>query len=99
MNKQSKETSKVKTMENTNVNINVSIEKKKSNAAWICGLIGFITSLPNSLCALLCAATVTGAAAINAGVTKDGAGFDQTAANVAAEEASNNASGLLWAVL
>ena len=86
-------------MENSNVNINVSIEKKKSNAAWICGLIGFITSLPNSLCAVLCAATVTGAAGLNAGLSSENADFDQAAANAAATDAASGASGLLWAVL
>ena len=42
-------------MENSGVTVMVNVEKKKSNAAWICGLIGFITSLPNSFCAMICA--------------------------------------------
>ncbi len=86
-------------MENSNVNIQVSVEKKKSNASWICGLIGFITSLPNSLCALLCAATVTGAAGINAGLANENGAFDQAAADAAATDTASGAGGLLWAVL
>ena len=78
-------------MENSNVTVSVSVEQKKSNAAWICGLIGFITSLPNSLCALLCA----GAATAAAGFTEE----NPAAANAAMEDAAKGATGLLIAVL
>jgi len=50
-------------MENQNVSVAVTTVKKKSNAAWICGLIGFITSIPNTFCALLCAGAAAGLAA------------------------------------
>ncbi len=78
-------------MENSNVTVSVSVEQKKSNAAWICGIIGFITSLPNSLCALLCA----GAATAAAGLTEE----NPAAANAAMEDAAKGATGLLIAVL
>ena len=78
-------------MENSNVTVSVSVEQKKSNAAWICGLIGFITSLPNSLCALLCAGATTAAA----GLTEE----NSAAANAAMEDAAKGATGLLIAVL
>ena len=79
-------------MENSNVTVNVaSATPKKSNAAWICGLIGFITSLPNTLCALLCA----GAATAVAGFTEE----NPAAANAAMEDAAKGATGLLIAVL
>ena len=78
-------------MENSNVTVSVSVEQKKSNAAWICGLIGFITSLPNSLCALLCA----GAATAAVGFTEE----NPAAANAAMEDAAKGATGLLIAVL
>ena len=79
---------------------------KKSNAAWICGLIGFITSLPNSLCAMLCAATVTAAEGFSAGISvglADDGSFNDAAAAAAADAAMNEtasqASILLVAVL
>lgn len=71
---------------------------KKSNAAWICGLIGFITSLPNSLCAMLCAATVTAAEGFSAGLADDGS-FSEAAADAAMNETASQASILLVAVL
>ena len=86
-------------MEKQDVTIAVNVEQKKSNAAWICGLIGFITSIPNSFCAVLCAGAVTAASGISAGLNAEGNEFNQTAANVAAEEAGRGASGLLWIVL
>ena len=86
-------------MEKQDVTIAINVEQKKSNAAWICGLIGFITSIPNSLCAFLCAGAVTAASGISAGLNAEGNEFNQTAANAAAEEAARGASGLLWIVL
>ena len=86
-------------MEKQDVTIAVNVEQKKSNAAWICGLIGFITSIPNSLCALLCAGAATAASGISAGLNAEGNEFNETAANVAAEEAARGVSGLLWIVL
>ena len=86
-------------MENSNVTVSVNVEQKKSNAAWICGLIGFITSLPNSLCALICAGTATAAAGLSAGLTADSNNFNAAAADAAAEDAAKGATGLLIAVL
>ena len=86
-------------MENSNVKVSVDVVQKKSNAAWICGLIGFITSLPNSLCALICAGATTAAAGLSAGLSAKGADFDQAAADAAAAKAATGASGLLWTVL
>ncbi|MBE6389384.1 MAG: hypothetical protein E7043_04345 [Lentisphaerae bacterium] len=86
-------------MEKQDVTIAVNVEQKKSNAAWICGLIGFITSIPNSFCAFLCAGAATAASGISAGLNAEGNEFNETAANVAAEEAARGTSGLLWIVL
>ena len=86
-------------MENSNVKVSVDVVQKKSNAAWICGLIGFITSLPNSLCALICAGATTAAAGLSAGLSAKGADFDPAAADAAAAKAATGASGLLWTVL
>ena len=86
-------------MENSSVTVSVNVEQKKSNAAWICGLIGFITSLPNSLCALICAGAATAGAGLSAGLTAEGNNFNQTAANAAVEDAAKGATGLLVAVL
>lgn len=58
-------------MENSSVTVMVNVEKKKSNAAWICGLIGFITSLPNAFCAMICAGVAAAAEEANGG---DGSG-------------------------
>ena len=86
-------------MENSSVTVAIDVVKKKSNAAWICGLIGFITSLPNSLCALICAGATTAAAGISAGLSAEGTDFDRAAADAAANEAASGASALLWIVL
>lgn len=86
-------------MENSDATVVVKVEQKKSNAAWICGLIGFITSLPNSLCAVLCAGAVTAAAGVSAGMAANGESFDQAAANSAAEGTAAGAGVLLWLVL
>lgn len=40
--------------------------KPKSNAPWILGIIGFCTSIPNVLCAMLCAGLVAGVTETNA---------------------------------
>ena len=76
-------------MENQEMTVNVNVEQKKSNAAWICGLIGFITSIPNTLCALLCA----GAAAAASGIQEDGT-FDEAAA----DKAAGGAAAYFWVI-
>lgn len=77
-------------MENQEMTVNVNVEQKKSNAAWICGLIGFITSIPNTLCALLCA----GAAAAASGIQEDGT-FDEAAA----DKAAGGAAAYFWVIV
>ena len=85
-------------VQNQNMNVSVTVENKKSNAAWICGLIGFITSIPNSFCALICAGASVAAAGLNAGLDEQG-NFDEKAADAAADSAATGAAVLLWAVL
>ena len=36
--------------------------KPKSNAPWICGIIGFVCCIPNVLCTFVCGALMAGAA-------------------------------------
>ena len=46
--------------------VNIVAVKQKSNAPWILGIIAFVTSLPNLLCAFLCAGAT---AAVSGGLT------------------------------
>lgn len=46
--------------------VNIIAVKQKSNAPWILGIIAFVTSLPNLLCAFLCAGAT---AAVSGGST------------------------------
>lgn len=73
----------------------------KSNAPWILGIIAFVLSIPNILCATLCAAATTVGAAIAASpdpftTTTDA---DAQAATEAAAATATVASGLLWTVI
>jgi len=86
-------------MENSGVTVMVNVEKKKSNAAWICGLIGFITSIPNILCTFLCAGVRVAAAGLSAGLSADGSNFDETAADAAAADAASGAAGFFWVIV
>ncbi len=45
-------------MENENGNVVVNTRQVKSNAPWILGIVGFVASIPNILCATICAAAV-----------------------------------------
>ena len=47
-------------MGNDNVNVTVTTQQHKSNAPWILGIIAFVASIPNILCATVCAAAVSG---------------------------------------
>ena len=86
-------------MEQNDVAVNPEmVVKKKSNATWICGLIGFITSIPNTLCAFLCAATVAGVEGALAGVDEEG-NFNEAAADAAVESAAEDASTWLLAIM
>ena len=42
----------------SNMDVNITVQQRKSNAPWILGIIAFVMSIPNVLCATLCAATV-----------------------------------------
>jgi len=86
-------------MENSGVTVMVNVEKEKSNAAWICGLIGFITSIPNILCTFLCAGVRVAAAGLSAGLSADGSNFDETAADAAAADAASGAAGFFWVIV
>ncbi len=54
-----------------NVNVTITNQQHKSNAPWILGIIAFCTSIPNILCATLCAAAATGVSSA----------FDETTGN------------------
>ena len=86
-------------MENSGVTVMVNVEKEKSNAAWICGLIGFITSIPNILCAFLCVGVKAAAAGVSAGLSADGSNFDETAADAAFADAASGAAGFFWVIV
>ena len=43
-------------MENDNITVNVATIQHKSNVPWILGIIAFCMSIPNFLCAIICAA-------------------------------------------
>ena len=43
-------------MENDNITVNVTNVQHKSNVPWILGIIAFCMSIPNFLCATVCAA-------------------------------------------
>lgn len=47
-------------MEKENVTVTVNTQQHKSNAPWILGIIAFVASIPNILCATVCAAAVAG---------------------------------------
>lgn len=64
--------------------VNIVAIKSKSNAPWILGIIAFVTSLPNLLCAFLCAGATTAVAAVEEG---------------AVEEAASAAAGYFWLVV
>lgn len=56
-----------------NVNVTLNTQQHKSNAPWILGIIAFVLSIPNILCATLCAAVVaTGTAVTEAAVVSSG---------------------------
>ncbi|MBE6355561.1 MAG: hypothetical protein E7058_00430 [Lentisphaerae bacterium] len=87
-------------MENSNITVNVNEQKKKSNAAWICGLVGFITSLPNTLCALICAGATAAVAeeaakmeAVEKGAT------DLEAVKAAEAAAAGGVAGYFWFIV
>ena len=67
--------------------VNIVAIKQKSNAPWILGIIAFVTSLPNLLCAFLCAGATTAVAA--AAAEEEGA----------VEEAASAAAGYFWLVV
>ena len=52
-------------MSNGSVTVSVDNAKKKSNAPWILGVIGFILSIPNAICTLFCGAVAAVAEAQN----------------------------------
>ena len=47
-------------MENENVTVTVKTQQHKSNAPWILGIIAVMASIPNILCATVCAAAIAG---------------------------------------
>ena len=87
-------------MENSNITVSVNNEKKKSNGAWICGLIGFITSIPNTLCAFICAGISAGVAGEAAKVqaVKEGA-TDIETVQAAEAAATSSAAGYFMVIV
>ncbi len=94
-------------MENQGVVVDVNVVEKKSNAGWICGLIGFMTSIPNTLCAFICAGVTAGIASevarSNAAeqAVAEGASADAAAAAVKEAEvaAAGGVAGYFWVIV
>ena len=86
-------------MENQGVVVEVNVAEKKSNAGWICGLIGFVTSIPNTLCALVCAGAtaVFAEEAAKSKAVAEGASAD--AAKEAGAAAAGGAIGYFWVIV
>ena len=83
-------------MENENVTVVVNNQKHKSNAPWILGLVAFATSIPNILCATICAAAVSG---LSESAKEDAIREGDTAAQTAATSTTETMAGLLVALV
>ena len=83
-------------MENENVTVTVNTQQHKSNAPWILGLIAFMASIPNVLCATVCAAAVTG---LSEAAKEEAARQGDTATQAAAAGTGETMAGLLAALV
>ena len=83
-------------MENKNVTVVVDNQPRKSNAPWILGIIAFVASIPNILCATVCAAAIGGLSEM---AKEDAARTGDTAAHAAASSTSEAMAGFLAAIV
>ena len=83
-------------MENENVTVVVNNQQHKSNAPWILGIIAFAASIPNILCATVCAAAIGGLSEI---AKEDAVKKGDTAAQAAAAGTSDAMAGILAALV
>ena len=71
-------------MEKENVTVVVNHQQHKSNAPWILGIFAFAASIPNILCATVCAAVAVG---ISETAKEEAAQSGDTAAHASASSA------------
>jgi len=83
-------------MENDNVTVIVNNQQHKSNAPWILGIIAFVASIPNILCATVCAAVAVG---ISETAKEEAVKSGDAAAQASASGASEAFAGLLVAIV
>ena len=83
-------------MENENATVTVRTQQHKSNAPWILGIIAFMASIPNILCATVCAAAVVG---LSETAKKEAAIEGDTATQAAAAGTSDAMAGILAALV
>lgn len=79
-------------MGNENVTVVVTNQQHKSNAPWILGIIGFIVSIPNILCATVCAAA---GAAVSEAARQDAVNSGNAAAEASATNSGEAFAGML----
>ena len=83
-------------MEKENVTVTVNTQQHKSNAPWILGIIAFVASIPNILCATVCAAVAVG---ISETAKEEAAKSGDAAAQASASGASEAFAGMLAALV
>lgn len=83
-------------MQNENVTVVVNNQQHKSNAPWILGIIAFVASIPNILCATVCAAAIGG---FSEAVKEEAARTGDSAAHAAASGTSAAMGGFLVAIV
>ena len=83
-------------MGNDNVNVTVTTQQHKSNAPWILGIIAFVASIPNILCATICAAAVSSFSKV---ATEDAAKQGDAAAQAAISGTEDTMRGILVAII
>jgi len=79
-------------MGNENVTVVVEQKQHKSNAPWILGIIAFVASLPNILCATVCAAVGAG---VSQAAQEEAARNGDAAAQAAATSSGEAFAGML----
>ena len=83
-------------MGNDNVNVTVTTQQHKSNAPWILGIIAFVASIPNILCATVCAAAIAG---LSETAKEEAAQSGDAATHAAASGTSEAMAGILAALV
>lgn len=83
-------------MEKENVTVTVNTQQHKSNAPWILGIIAFVASIPNILCATVCAAVAVG---ISETAKDEAAKSGDAATQASASGASEAFAGILAALV